>query len=771
MPLIIKAAGQRLYPRGQTQLFGAQDWQYIQDRAENANLFTTSFNEPRLANGSPYLPALRDEFLVYKTEADYTSDTRWFGGLITNITDNTIQKSGLTYIAQYQIEASAFDIILDKEIRQPQKAGMTWETLIQFLLGTHFSDQLSSDYSQINNPSPAPPIRINNGTVRTLLKAMRQLTGADYFVDAYKRLHVFQAETRPAGFEVNDQPASGITAWEERPTLTHDGRDIFNIVRQPFQALVGANDWPGESFTGQGDPTGQGGALPLLRTPASITDSTFLEDKFDGDTFNAALWIESDVTTTQHPDFPNQGYLFPAEGQCQLVGGTGTLGGVALQSQDFYTFTEAAYLVQEFQLTNATGEGYIALFLDADGNFKAGLHIVDGALKALDDTVLIASLGTTDNYIFWISQTVTGWQYDVLGGNYATKQTLRTETATHETDYKIAPVINKSLQGSINSARLRTSDRGVILEINGQKKVVGLEASDTDLPDIDAFLNVDETPALLKFRASDNLALLASTSSPTQFTVAAGQGTRFKTGQRLLIIDSIVQSTNGRAAIVESVSTDTITLVSPGISDLSTGQEILINTTVPAKGDKITVRYAYQKDDEAVAYDQASIERYGSYPITLDEKDHIQRFDDAQTEAENYLARYKDGLLKIEFASNNKLIPEPQTMTAVNVSLVKRPEPVNRVLILQRLEITPIGGTHWAYKLTLESADPITPFDDQFTNHSLVIGSDGAIRLALGLAEEIAADSEDIDFHAVTSLYITWDNPENRRYGEFYWQP
>jgi hypothetical protein len=780
VPLILKAAGQRIYVRGgeaqaQTQLYSVQGWTHVKDRAEVANLFTFSLPEPCLADGTRYVPALRDEVFIYESEADYTDDVRWFGGLLTSVNDTIIQR-GSGYVAGYQIEAQGFDIVLDKEIRQPQKAGFDWGELITYLMTNQFASQLSTDYDFIANPTSAPPIRINNGSLRTLLKAMRQLTGYDFYVDAYKRLHVFQSAEQPGSFEVNDQPPSGLTVWDSRPVVTREGREIYNIVRQPYQDHVTINEWDGETFTAKGDPKGQGGQLPLLRTPSTIDETTYLDDRFDGNTFSAALWVETDTTDTQDVDYPNQGYMFPAVGQCQVVGGTGALGGVALQSQDFYPFQESTYNVQEFQLTNATGDGYICLFTDgaglATGNFKAGLRVLNGVLKALDGTTLVASLGTTANYLLWVTMTANGWQYDIQGGAYATKQTIRTETGvTHASDYKVAPIVNKSLQCSINSFRFRQSDRGVTLEINGQKKVVGLETSDTDLPDIDAFLNIDETPALLKFKAAEDISLIASSSGATQFTAATGQGGKFASGQRLLVGDNIIEEFNGKAGVVSSVAGDVVTLVSPGITGMSTGQQVLINTTVPAKDDKIVVKYGYTKGDEAVASDQPSIDKYGPFPITLEEKDHIKRFDDAQMEAENYLDKYKDGILTVKFTSNDRLIPAgPEPMTAIAIKLAKRPDPIDKTLILQRVEITPNGGRGYKYNLTLESADPIRPFDDLFKGNSLVIGSDGAIRLSVNLTEKAVTINE-LSIRAVSSVYIIWDNPEMRKWGEFKWKP
>ncbi len=781
MPLILKAGGNRIYMRGsngaaKTQLYGVQEWTYVKDRAETSNLFSFGFPEPCLADGSRYIPAVRDEVFIYKSEADYAGDVRWFGGLLTSVNDAIIQRGNGGYIAGYRLEAQSFDILLDKEIRQTQKAGLSWEALLTFLLSAHFSTQLSNDYSFISNPASAPPIRINNGNLRTLLKAMRQLTNHDYYVDAYKRLHVFEVASVPGSFQVNDEPMGGITVWDERPTITHEGRAIFNIVRQPFQNLVTLNDWPGESFTGKGDPTGQGGQLPLLRTPSTIEQTTYLEDKFDGTSFDPSIWIETDTTTTEHVDYPNQGFLFPAEGQLQVVGGLFSLADVALISQEYFGFVESAYIVQEFQLTSLSGEGYIAVFTDGawdhTSHFKAGLHVDGGALLALDDTVLVASLDTTINYILWVTMTPDGWQYDIQGGEFATKQRLRTETGiTHLTDYKVAPVINADMEASINSFRFRQSDRGVVLELNGEKKVVGLEASDADLPDIDAFLNVDETPALIKFRAAQDISLIASVASNTQFTAATGHGVKFKSGQRLLIGDNIVEEFNGKAGIVASVAGDVVTLVSPGITGMAPGKQILIDTTVPAKDDKIVVKYGYSRWDEAVAYDQSSVDKYGPLPVTLDEKDHIKRFDDAQAEAENFLTRYKDGILTIAFTSNHKLIPvEPEPMTAIGVKLTKRPDPIERTLVLQRVEIKEKGGLGASYTLQLESADPVKPLEDLFRGRSLVIGADGAIRFSVNLTDE-EIDLDELTIRAVSSPYITWANPENRCYGEFKWKP
>jgi hypothetical protein len=779
MPLILKAAGNRIYLRGQhgqaqLHLYGVQEWTHIKDRAEAANLFSFSFPEPCLASGERYIPALRDEIFVYESEADFESDIRWFGGLITQVEDRVITREN-SFITRYDIEALSFDILLDKELRQPQKAGLSWQALIAYLMQAHFSTQLSTDYSAIKNPISAPPIRLNNASLRTLLKGMRQLTNHDFYVDAYKQLHVFQASEIPGSFQVTDTPENGLTVWDSRPSLSHEGRTIFNIVRQPFLDQITADQWNGESFTAKGDPKGQGGQLPLLRTPATLDETIYLEEKFDGNAFNSDLWTEIDTSDTQHVDYPNQGYLFPTEGQCQIVGGTGVLGGVALLSQNFYPFLEAAYIVQEFQLTHTAGEGYIALFTDGEGtttsHFKAGLHIVDSALKALDGTTLISDIGTTNNYLLWVTQTADGWQYDILGGAFATKQTIWQETGiTHATDYQLAPIINQSLQGSMNSFRFRKSDYGVLLEINGEKKVVGLESSDTDLPDIDAFLNVDEMPALLKFRAADAIAIIASVSSDTQFTVATGQGEAFKIGQRVLIGDNIIEEFNGQAGVVAGVSGDVITLVAPGISGLALGQQVLINTTVPAKNDKIVVKYGYVKGDEAVASDQASIDKYGPFPTTLDEKDHIKRFDDAQMEADNVLEKYKDGILTLQFTSNNQLIPmAPEPLSAIPVKFSRRPNPISKTLILQRVEITPQSGTGYKYNLTLESADPIQPFSELFQSRSLVLGSDGTIRFSLNLSEWIVLQNE-LAVRAVSAIYIHWENPEHRYWGEFKWK-
>jgi hypothetical protein len=780
MPLIIKANGQRVYSRGgngqaHQQLYGVLGWSHIKDRSEVANLFSFGYLEPCFSDGSRYVPGIRDEILVFNNELDYQADKRRFGGLMTNVEDRVTHKTGSGYAVGYRFECASFDILLDKEIRQPLKAGMTWQELLIFLLQSHFSGVISTDYSFIQNTIAAPPIRINNGSVRTLLSAMRSLTGHDYFVDEYRRLHVQQSANQPGTFQLNDTPDSGFMAWDSLPVISREGRALYNIVRQPFQNQVSIDEWDGETFTGKGDPKGQGGQLPLLRTPTDSQESTFLDERFDGSIFGEQ-WIEFDDTATHHVDYPNQGWMFPAEGQCQIVGGTGTLGGVALFSTDFYQYVESAYLVQEFQLTNATGEGYICLFTTGttSGDFKAGLRVLNGALKALDGTTLIASLGTTDNYILWVTMTADGWQYDILGGSYATKQTIRTETGiTHETDYRIAPIVNKNMQGSINSVRYRKSDRGLVLEINGQKKTVGLESSDTDLPDIDAFLNVDETPALLKFRAAEDLSVIASVASATVFNVAVGQGVKFKIGQRLLIGDNIVEEFNGKAGIVANVATDTITLVSPGITGLAMGQQILINTTVPAAGDKIVVRYGYAKSDEATAYDSNSIDQYGPLPVTLDEKEHLKTFDDAQMEAENYLSRYKDGILKIALTSNDSLIrTEPDSLTAIPVLFTRRPDGINKTLILNRVEVTPVGngGKRLAYNLTLESADPITPFDDLVRNRSLIIGSNGEIRLTLGLTDSTVSDVECF-VTRIDSAYITWANPAKRRWGEFKWKP
>jgi hypothetical protein len=131
----------------------------------------------------------------------------------------------------------------------------------------------------------------------------------------------------------------------------------------------------------------------------------------------------------------------------------------------------------------------------------------------------------------------------------------------------------------------------------------------------------------------------------------------------------------------------------------------------------------------------------------------------------------KEGIVSLQFTSNDRLIPdEPQPMTAIPVTLMKRPQPIHKTLILQRLEITPKGGTERQYFLQLESADPIRPFDALFQNRSLVIGADGAIRLSVNLTESAVSDGL-LVLKPVDSLYITWGNPELRTWGEFTWKP
>jgi hypothetical protein len=776
MPLILKAAGNRIYTRnglGQAreQLYGVQRWTYIKDRSEVADLFTFDFPEPCLIDGSRYIPAQRDEIIIYRSEADYDSDIRWFGGLLTDLQDKSVMAPNGGYQVSYTIQAQAFNIILDKELRQPVLANMTWGNLIKLLVQRHFNGQLSQTLDNIVNPVNAPPIRVNNGTMRELLRAMRTLTGYDFTVDAYKRLHVFLAAENPAPFELTDSDP-GILIFDRRPEVRTESRQIFNIVRQPYKDLVSSTAWDGESFTAKGDPKGTGGRLPLLRTPATAEESIFIEEGFESDTLDATIWTETDDTNTHHPDYPNHGYLFPALGQLQILGGAGTLGLPALLTDGFHAYRENAYIVQEFQLTSETGEGYIAVFTNGEGletgNIKAGLHVVDGALKALDGTTLVASLGLTTNYILWLIQTPDGWQYDILGGDYGTRQTLRTETGvTHLSDYMLGPILNKSLTCSINSFRYQTNELGIVLEIDGQRKTVGLERSSTDLPAIDAFLNTDETPAVLKFRAATAIGVIDAVTNDTQFDLATGQGLGLKTGHRLLVGTNILEAFDGQEAFVEAVSGDTVTLASPGLADLTPGQIVLANTTVPAKDSAILLKYSYERADEATVSDPDSIARFGEFPLTLPEKSHIRDFTSAFLEAQSNLRRLKDGILKISFTSHSRLIDEPDSLMALTVNLSRRPDPIQRELTIQRVVITPDGETH-RYAIDAESADPVRPLDELLRGgHTLTIGSDGAIVLEVKMEDREASDAEDITVREVDTLFITLANPDNRRFGEF----
>jgi hypothetical protein len=126
--------------------------------------------------------------------------------------------------------------------------------------------------------------------------------------------------------------------------------------------------------------------------------------------------------------------------------------------------------------------------------------------------------------------------------------------------------------------------------------------------------------------------------------------------------------------------------------------------------------------------------------------------------------------LTLSFTSNEHLIPNaPEPMTAISVKLNKRPDPIDKMLILQQVEITPNGGNGFHYALRLESADPIRPLDDLFRGRSLLIGSDGEIRFSLNLSEQVVS-GHDLSVQEAASSYILWSNPEQRRYGEFTWK-
>jgi hypothetical protein len=783
--LFLKVNGQQVFIRNDAglpyqELSGMMNWTYILTRSEELDSFHFDLVDPCFGDGTRYVPDNRDEIVIYQTEADMVDNVRWFGGLLIEVKDEVLVK-GEKFFPRYTITAQSFEVILEKELRQPRIIGKTWEALIQLILERHFSEQLEMNFDFIDCPIGAPPVRLVNGSLRQLLKVMRNLTGYDFKVDAYQRVHVFKAEDRPIGFTLNDSPALGLTVYETRPTVSFDARNIFNIVRQPYDLVVEVDDWEGEIFTGKGDPKGNGGILPLLRTPRSLKDTIFISDKFDSDTIDEKIWLETDTETTEHEDFPNQGFLFATNGQLQVVGGTGAIGGVALVSKAPFEYREASYIAMEFQLTSDQGAGFIGVFTDGEGlqveNFKAGLKIVDGELRALDDTVLVAMLEPLVRYFLWITQTEDGWQYDIQGGAFGTKQTLHTEEVAHLTDYLVAPVLSVDIQCSFDSFQYRLSDHGVILEIDGEKKVVGLEATDVGLPNIDAFLNVDETPALLKFKAAVGIAIIQTVNSDTEFTV--DNSSSFRPGQRLLIGDSVVEEFNGREAWVEDVNGNTVTLQGVGLADLTPGQVVLVDTTVPAKDQTILVRYSYTKRDEATVADDASVDKYGPFPLTLGTKDHISTIQEAQAEAEAHLKRFKEGITKVSFNSNSSLLKgyqtELDTRTTLPVNLTKRAVPIERDLIVQRLIVVPVGQKVLRYTVDAESADPVKPLDEIIKGRELVIGSssgsDDTILLSASPLTEEASDAEDIVIREVSSIYITWANPEQRKWGEAYWMP
>ena len=327
-----------------------------------------------------------------------------------------------------------------------------------------------------------------------------------------------------------------------------------------------------------------------------------------------------------------------------------------------------------------------------------------------------------------------------------------------------------SFSTSINSVRYQTNELGIILDIDSQQKTVGLERSATDLPGIDAYLNRDETPAVLKFRAATSIAVIGSVTDATHFSVSTGQGLGFTKGNRLLIGTDVVESFDGREAFVESASGDDITLVSPGLTGMAVGQLVLVNTTVPAKDAAVLVRYAYERQDEATVSDLDAIAQYGEYPLTLPEQDHIQDFNSAFLQAQSFLERFKNGITQVSVSSNSALITEPDSLQALAVNLTRRPDPVNRTVTISRVVVKP-AGENYRYEIQGESADPVKPLDDLAKGRNLVIGSDGAIIFEVGIADQEASDAEDITVREVSTLYIDLANADNRRLGEWRLEP
>jgi hypothetical protein len=750
---------------------------YTQNRAGVPDLFAFDVVAPGFNDDTKWIPKKRDEIKVYKTDADLTGGNIWFGGLITFKRDrNMFRENDFTPV--YTIEAQSYDVLLEKQIRQEQVANLTWKQLIELILTNHYQGQLSQDFQYIVNGDSAPPVQVVNSTLGTLLKSMKQITQHDYYVDELKRLHVFKNEDNPASFTLTDTSPSPAVLKHTGPiTVSNDSRQLVNVVRQPFIEEVTKDEWEGESFLAKGDPKGQrGGYFPLLRKPQTKEKESVLDDKFEG-SIDAQKWLESDVVTTQHPDYLNQGYLFSAEGQLQIVGGPGTLGVVALQSQEFVSYVNGSYLVFEFQLTDITGSGFFGCFSDGVGisviNLKAGFKVVDNQLLSLDDTVLVSALNpdaqTFPNYVLWVTMTSDGWQYHIQGGEFATRKLIHTETGiTHLSSYKVLLTTNEDAQASINSVQFRNNIRSILLKVNGEVKTVGFESLDAELPDIDAYLNVDESPALIKFKGSTGIGTIVSSIGQTSFTVSTGQGALFTVGDRLLIGRDIVEEFQGQVAFVQSVSGDTINLVGSGATNLVNGNLVLIGTTVPGYEEKVEVEYSYLQEDEAVASDPDSVDEHGSLPITLEKNDFISDFDTALRQAEAYLSRFTQGITRVSFKSNSVLIDEPSTLESLQVSLNKRDEPIDRTFTISKVT-TRQNGKVFTYDVEAETADPVSPLETVFKNQRLIIGNDGVIRLTATLREREYTKDE-VTTKKLTSQHITWDNPENRKWGEFKWK-
>lgn len=160
--------------------------------------------------------------------------TRIFGGYITSLN----KKEGANLGVDVDVSASDFSVRFEKVIVKKQYKAQTDAQILADIFATYLSMEGYDAATYVSSIKLFDQIRFNRVTLPEVINQLCSLTGADWYVDEFQRLHYFPANAAAltAPFELSDTPNLTLSFPYSDFNVNRDGSGIVNRVE-----VVGGN--------------------------------------------------------------------------------------------------------------------------------------------------------------------------------------------------------------------------------------------------------------------------------------------------------------------------------------------------------------------------------------------------------------------------------------------------------------------------------------------------------------------------------------------------
>lgn len=255
-------------------------------------------------SGETYTPSLGQEVIIED------SGTRIFGGVITKF-ESTPSAFG---VVNHNIECQDFTRRLDQKLVADTFQNQTVAAIIASLR----TDYFPSDFT-INNVEVTDEIQyiaFNYKSVAQCLEQLADLTGSDWYVDYFKDVHFFKADTPDAPFDVEDDDGS---YQYDSLIIRRDNSQIRNSI------IVRGGTYLGENFTSEIEANGTDFIFPLSykysdfhATLTSDPLSVGIDYIDDEDSFDALHNFQEKLLRFKEADTPTAGSVIRVSGRPNL---------------------------------------------------------------------------------------------------------------------------------------------------------------------------------------------------------------------------------------------------------------------------------------------------------------------------------------------------------------------------------------------------------------------------------------------------------------------